>query len=111
MKVLGLLFILVGIWFCISLWLLWPGAIALGLGGLFCIAGRGSAPGVVVKGASWALGGLIAVSLVVGGIELYDLAHGVTPAATISPAAANSSPTGLHSSQPAQPAKHHPITH
>lgn len=111
MKVLGLLFILVGLWLCFTILLAGLGLPVIGLGTLIFIAGRGSPSGRVAKVVQVTLGSLIGISVVWAGIAFIGLASGVKPTLHHTPAAARQMSDAPHSSPTRHSAKVHPVTH
>lgn len=111
MRILGLLFILGGVWLCWTVLFWWVGLVTIGVGALLCIAGRGSAPGRLARAVQWTLGAAIGGSVVLPAVVFLVYALGFGPGQSPSSSRAKTSPAGLHSTQPAQSAKRHPITH
>lgn len=74
MRILGLLFIILGIGLCFTVLLFVPGAIAVGVGALLCIAGKDHTPGPIGK----VIHGLLLAGVVVvilGGVGCWVSIH------------------------------------
>ena len=91
MKTLGLLLILCGTILCGTIFLWFPGLIALGVGALLCMAGRGSQPGRVAQLVHKVLLACVTLVVIGGALFWYGLAKYGLPskrAADSTPAAA-----------------------
>ena len=111
MRVLGLLFILGGLWFCFTIILFPFGAIGVGLGALLYIAGWHSPSNKLEHATRVALGVAIGCSLALAfGAFLFRATGGKptprrTPAALSHQAPAASSSSNAHSTAAHKPAR------
>lgn len=79
MRTLGLLFMLCGLWLCFTILFAWPGAIAIALGVLMCIASKGKTFNAFERFVNGALGVVIGLSVAWAAIGFVYLATGGKP--------------------------------
>jgi hypothetical protein len=111
MKILGLLFILVGMFLCCTILFWFAGLPAVGVGALLYIAGRNTPSGPVSKVCQAIIAVPIAVCVVWAGLLFAGVLRDTASRMNATPAGQHSTAAAQHSSQPAQHAKYHPVTH
>lgn len=99
MRILGLLFIIVGLGLCFTVLFFMPGLGAIAVGALLCIAGRHEQGGSIAKGAQAVLG-VILGGLIMGGV-LFWIAWGAAVDAN-RPKHVDAAPPASHTTRPAK---------
>ncbi|MBZ5569465.1 MAG: hypothetical protein LAN64_16655 [Acidobacteriia bacterium] len=109
MRILGLLFIVVGLILCFTVVFFMHGLGAIAVGALLYIAGRGEQPDRLAKAVQSVLAVVIGVVLMGGvfmwyGCATYKQRHELTPASVVQPAPRSPQPAKKHAKPKAWPA-------